>query len=208
MVEIKKKNFFYEIVENKNETNLKLGDLKAPLNPFKPIYSAVPHEHIHPQHYLKNAEHELHDKHKYLAYFDIIVDNHLRQVRPNMIYDDKLAYVKPLNRPTRYSETRVMDNMYFDYLYSMDNELFKKLKKEFQEFNHPNLIPTKDTHVDHHNDHSASADHGHHGHDNGLGHGHEKCVVDDHAHDNPVNLILFRIDHVEHFGKMNTNSHM
>jgi len=51
---IEKKNIFYQISQNKLETNTKLTTLTSPLNPKRPIFDATIDEHIHPQHWLEN----------------------------------------------------------------------------------------------------------------------------------------------------------
>lgn len=128
IVEKKKKTAYYSIIENKDEKNLILNDISAPLNKYKPRYSAMPHDHIHPQHYLSDPERANREKWKYLAYFDIILDQHLRQIRPDGIVDEKFKYIKEENKPIGAIEDHVLDNMYFDYNYKLDNEFYLKFK--------------------------------------------------------------------------------
>ena len=129
---IEKKNVFFEIAQNKTETNKKLTSLTSPMNPKRPIYDATYEEHIHPQHWLENPKQVLKDKHKYLAYFDLILDNHMRQVRPNNVYDDPFAYVKPNYKPFNYSENDFGNNMYYEYFFSLDNEIYKAFKHDIK----------------------------------------------------------------------------
>ena len=127
---IEKKNIFYEINQNKTEMNIKLTTLTSPLNPKKPIYDATIDEHIHPQHWLENPLQAFNDRFKYFAFFDLILDNHMRQVRPNNVYDDPLTYVKPNYKPRNVSENDFVNNMYYDYFFSLDNEVYKAFKHD------------------------------------------------------------------------------
>ncbi len=127
---IEKKNIFYQISQNKLETNTKLTTLTSPLNPKRPIFDATIDEHIHPQHWLENPHQNMNDKFKYMAYFDLILDNHMRQVRPQNVYDDPFTYVKPQYRPLYFSENDFTNNMYYDYFFSLDSELYQAFKRD------------------------------------------------------------------------------
>jgi hypothetical protein len=132
IVEKRKSNFYFNIVTNNAELHHDLYDLKAPGNKHVKDTSVTPHDHIHPQHWLKNPEKVNEEKWKYLAYFDIVLDNHLRQVRPSSISesDEMFKYVKDEFRPLKNLENHLLDNMYYDYLYTLDNEFYVKFKEE------------------------------------------------------------------------------
>ena len=129
IIEKKKKTAYYSIIENKDEKNLSLNDISAPSNKYKPKYSAMPHDHIHPQHYLPDPERANREKWKYLAYFDVILDQHLRQIRPDAINDDKFKYMKEEYKPIGAVENHLLNNMYFDYNFKLDNEFYLKFKE-------------------------------------------------------------------------------
>lgn len=47
---ITKKNFFFEVDEQKSDRNLKIFDMKAPGNKYRHPNVILPHEHFHVQH--------------------------------------------------------------------------------------------------------------------------------------------------------------
>lgn len=130
IMEKTKQNSYYKITENKKEINQTIHDLFAPENHnrFKP--HCFPHEHIHVQHFLKNPKKANEEKFKYLGYFDIILDQHIRQVRPENQKDDVFKYVKDEYKLPRVYYDDLRDNMYYDYKYTMDNEFYKKFVEE------------------------------------------------------------------------------
>ena len=67
-----------------------------------------------------------------LAYFDIVLDQHLRQVRPSSISESEemFKYVKDEFKPLKNIENHLRDNMYAEYLYTLDNEFYVKFKQE------------------------------------------------------------------------------
>jgi hypothetical protein len=132
IVEKKKSNYYYNYVENKKDINMELNDLLAPNNKFKPKFHANPHDHIHPQHYLKDPEKANSEKWKYLAYWDIYLDNYIRQVRPSSLDDEEFKYVT--QKPEFAMENHIKNNMYYDYLFTMDNEFYKKFIEDVQRF--------------------------------------------------------------------------
>jgi hypothetical protein len=134
IMEKRKSSVYFDIVENKAELHHDLYDLKAPGNKHRIDTSVTPHDHIHPQHYLKNPELVNEEKWKYLAYFDIVLDQHLRQVRPSSISpnEEMFKYVKDENKPLKNLEDHLLDNMYYDYLYTLENEFYVKFKEEIR----------------------------------------------------------------------------
>ena len=145
IIENRKKTFYYEITENKTDLNIQIEDLKAPGNKWKFESSVTPHDHIHPQHWQKDPEKTNEEKWKYLAYFDIVIDQHLRQVRPSSIseYEEIYKYVKDQNKPLRHTEDHSRDNMYYDYLYTLENEFYVKFKEEITEYFENNATPAE-----------------------------------------------------------------
>jgi hypothetical protein len=149
IVEKRKKTLYYEIVENKQELNRQLFDLNSEGNRHKFVSSATPHDHIHPQHYNKDPEKLNEEKWKYLAYFDIILDQHLRQIRPSSISESEemFKYVKDEYKPFKNIRSDFLDNMYYDYLWTLDNEFYQKFKEDIQkvvgEMNSPPEVEDK-----------------------------------------------------------------
>ena len=130
IMEKRKSNNYYNIVENKNQINQTITDMNAPENHLRIKPHAMPHDHIHQQHYLKDPKKSNEEKYKYLAYFDVILDHHIRQVRPESQKDDIFKYVKEEYKQQRMYVDDIADNMYYDYKYTMDNEFYLKFVKE------------------------------------------------------------------------------
>ncbi len=74
------------------------------------------------------------EKWKYLAYYDIIIDQHLRQIRPSSITESEemFKYVKDEYKPVKNLRKDVLDNMYWDYMYTLDNEFYVKFKEDIE----------------------------------------------------------------------------
>jgi len=130
IMEKSKKNSYYKIVENKKDINQTIHDLLAPENHSKHKPHCFPHDHINQQHFLKDPKQAHADKFKYLAYFDIVLDQHIRQVRPESQKDDVFQYVKEEYKVPRVYSDDVRDNMYYDYKFTMDNEFYQKFVQE------------------------------------------------------------------------------
>ena len=132
IVEKRKKGFYFDIVKNKVEINTHLINAKAAGNKHKFESHVTPHDHIDPSHWHKDPEKINEERWKYLAYFDIVLDQHLRQVRPSSISesDEMFKYVKDEFKPLKNIENHIRDNMYAEYLYTLDNEFYVKFKEE------------------------------------------------------------------------------
>jgi len=129
VIEKRNKTFYYNIVENKNELNRGLTNLTPSLNPHIPNYSAMPHDHIHPQHFLKDPKATHDNKLKYLAYFDIIIDQHIRHVRPNQLHDNKFKFVKKQYIPDIFEDNDIASNMFIEHKFSLESEYYVKANK-------------------------------------------------------------------------------
>jgi len=132
IIEKTKQNSYYKIVENKKEINQTINDLMAPENHLRPKPHCFPHDHIHQQHFIKNPKKANQEKFKYLGYFDIILDQHIRQVRPENQKDDVFKYVKDEYKVPRVYYDDIRDNMYYDYKFTMENEFYLKFVEEIQ----------------------------------------------------------------------------
>lgn len=138
--EVKKSNIYYNYTANKVELNRKLDKLDSSLNPVKNSISVYPHDHIHPQHYLKDPKTVEENKFKYLAFFDIIIDQHLRQTRPNQPLDDPFKFVKDEYVPRYISENEQYSNYLIEYKNTLDSPYFKKLLEDIK----ANIQPTQE----------------------------------------------------------------
>jgi hypothetical protein len=146
VVEKRNSSMYYKIVENKIELNRELLNKQSSLNPHLPNYSIMPHDHISPQHFLKNPK-EIHDnKLKYLAYFDIIIDQHIRHVRPNQPHDNQFKFTKKQYIPDIIEENDIGSNLFIEYKFNLESEYHVRCEQEItRELNLDNY--------DHHEDH-------------------------------------------------------
>jgi len=130
--EKRSKNVYYNFVENKAEINRELTNLTPPLNPDNPDISVMPHDHIHPQHFLKNPKEVENNKIKYLAYFDIIIDQHIRHVRPKQLHDNRFKFVKKQYIPDIFENNEIANNEFIEYKFNLDNEFFLKAQNDIE----------------------------------------------------------------------------
>ena len=190
---IEKKNFFYGIQQNKTETNLKLASLTSPMNPKKVIFDVTAEEHIHPQHWLDHPKQEINDRFKYFAFFDLILDNHMRQVRPNNVFDDPMTYVKPNNRPLNFSENDFCNNMWYDYFFTLNNEVTEAFKHDMDlvfEGKEDQIGKIEKVDVHHHGGGKHIEEHGHKAVDHEEDSHHEEKHHDVDPDENPVFIRL------------------
>jgi len=81
-------NYFFSYDSNKASKNLKVFDIKAPGNKFRHPNVILPHEHIDVQHYIETKTLTEDKLFEIYAYYSLMVDMHIAQVRPGII-DDK-----------------------------------------------------------------------------------------------------------------------
>jgi hypothetical protein len=150
VVEKKKSNYYYEVTENKKDINVNLTTLTAPNNKFKPEYHGNPHDHIHPQHWLKNPDQADQNKWSYMAYWEIYLDQYMRKVRPGNVDDELFKYVRAQNVPSYAIQNNLKNNLYYDYLFSFDNEFYKKFSEDIKRMTKPHDHEDKDRPVGKH----------------------------------------------------------
>ena len=113
--EVTKSNFYFKFDSDKVSKNIALADVKSPGNKHRHVNVLLPHEHVHPQHYIETdslTEEKMREIH---AYYSYLVDLHISQIRPGNIQD--ASYVPPkFNRmdTVSYSFDSV-DNLFWDY---------------------------------------------------------------------------------------------
>lgn len=138
----KENNLLQNVVESKilGYTNTQLtkqntlNDLKSPGNPNYHPYSVEPHDHIKIDNWNKEVNKTESERYKYLAMYDIAIDQHLRKIRPANLEDNEDLYLSKYNK-----KTLVMDyyakNSDFEYTCRNDGEYYVKfledLKKTF-----------------------------------------------------------------------------
>jgi hypothetical protein len=81
-------NYFFSYDAKKKSKNLKVFDTKAPGNKFRHPNVILPHEHIDVQHYIETKTLTEDKLFEIYAYYSLMVDMHIAQVRPGII-DDK-----------------------------------------------------------------------------------------------------------------------
>lgn len=110
-----------------------LKDLKSPQNPYYNPISIVPHDHIKIDNWNSNPDKTDNERHKYLALYDIVIDQHLRRIRPNL-EDDTLKYANKnhiQDENTHFDP--IQENMYFSHVCRPDGQYFNNFIKEVKE---------------------------------------------------------------------------
>jgi len=88
-----KSNFYFSLDENKKSKNLKVYDFEAPGNKFRHPNVILPHEHCDIQNYLDTRDLTEDKLTEIYAYYSLLIDMHIAQVRPGMI--DEVSYIPP-----------------------------------------------------------------------------------------------------------------
>lgn len=88
-----KSNFFFNINENKRDTNKRVHNFKAPGNPHRHPSVVVPHEGVHPQDQIDVSELTKEKLVEIYAYYQYMIDLHISQIRPDNL--NEKSYVPP-----------------------------------------------------------------------------------------------------------------
>lgn len=121
---ITKKNFYFQIDENKAKTNKRVTKALVSGNPHNKPHVILPHEHVHVTHYI-DTEGLTEDKlFEIYGYYSLLVDLHIAQIRPDNL--DEVSYI-----PRRYNQKA--------HLYETDTHL----NNRFFEFYHRWREPTR-----------------------------------------------------------------
>ena len=129
---VEKQKFAYVEIESL-KTN-KLSDLKSSLNPHFHAISVDPHDEIEIDNWKTNSNRLEAEKDKYLAMYDIILDQYLSNHNPDNLKDEPFKYMNKNNVPTEEYRDDWADNTIFDYKCRLDNEFFIKFKSELNKF--------------------------------------------------------------------------
>lgn len=127
---VEKKNLGYS--EENTILNKELSDLKSSLNPYYHPVSVTPHDHIQIDNWSSRPEKIENERHKYLALYDIIIDQHINRVRPESKEDNINEYnLAATNQdPFDKNENDKIENIYFDYTCRNDSEFYNKFLNE------------------------------------------------------------------------------
>jgi hypothetical protein len=113
--------------------NKELKDIQSSLNPYYKPASATPHDSIKADDWLSNPDKVDNERNKYLALYDIIVDQHLRRVRPDNLEDDTEKYVAESHKGSA-KDKDLLDNTLYDYTCKLDGEYYSKFRNELDKF--------------------------------------------------------------------------
>ena len=80
-------NYYFSYDATKTQKNLKVFDIKAPGNKFRHPNVILPHEHIDVQHYIETKSLTEDKLFEIYAYYSLMVDMHIAQVRPGIIQE-------------------------------------------------------------------------------------------------------------------------
>lgn len=88
-----KSNYYFSIDEAKLKKNLRVYDFEAPGNKYRHPNVILPHEHCDIQHYIDTRELTEDKLMEIYAYYSLMIDMHIAQVRPGII--DEKRYIPP-----------------------------------------------------------------------------------------------------------------
>lgn len=116
-----------QVINTKN-----LADLKSPANPNSNVSSIFAHDHIKIDDFSKNADHIENTRYMDLALYDIVIDQHLRRVRPNNLLDNEEIYTSSNLYKDLFEDEfqNYADNTLFEHLCQLDGEFYLKFKEE------------------------------------------------------------------------------
>lgn len=121
-------------LEQKDIRNRELHNTKSPLNPYYHPVSVTPHDDIKIDDWNKDPEKIDNLRHKYLAHYDIVLDQHLRRVRPENLDDDIFKYSNPNKNDYLDNSNDITDNTVFDHVCRLDGEYYNNFKNEIEKF--------------------------------------------------------------------------
>lgn len=147
---ITKKNFYFQVDENKVQKNIRVTNMKAPGNKWHKPNVILPHEHIPYNHHMSVndlTEEKLLDIY---AYYSYMIDMHIAQVRPENL--DEISYIPSrLNQCAHNEESnKHLDNRFFEF-YHRWREPTRTWISQTQELNHEEWKKNRPTttHYDH-----------------------------------------------------------
>ena len=110
-----KSNFYFKIDEDKVRKNLKVYDFKAPGNKYRKPNVILPHEHVDVQNFLDTKDLTEEKLTEIYAYYSLMVDMHIAQVRPGII--DEKRYVPPHMNTVApsFDNYLQLNNMFFEH---------------------------------------------------------------------------------------------
>ncbi len=135
----KENNLLQNVIESKilGYTNTQLtkqntlNDFKSPGNPNYHSYSIEPHDHIKIDNWNKEVNKTDSERYKYLAMYDIAIDQHLRKIRPANLEDNEDLYLSKYNKKTLVMDYYVK-NSEFEYTCRNDGEYYVKFKEDLK----------------------------------------------------------------------------
>jgi hypothetical protein len=108
-------NYYFSYDAGKVSKNLKVHDFKAPGNNTRHPNVILPHEVCDIQQYVDTKDLTQDKLFEIYAYYSLLIDMHIAQVRPGII--DEVSYVPPhMNqRATSFASEPMLDNMFFEH---------------------------------------------------------------------------------------------
>lgn len=131
-----RKSFFFQYDNSKVNKNKKIYDVKAPGNTYRKIPHILPHEHIHPQHYIDVKTLTADDITQLYAYYSLYIDFHIGQIRREV--DDKSYIPQQFNQLSLTDSTHAnatIDNKFIEY-YHHWREPTRTWRSQTQEIDH------------------------------------------------------------------------
>ena len=127
-----KSNYYFSIDEAKLKKNLRVYDFEAPGNKYRHPNVILPHEHCDIQHYIDTRELTEDKLMEIYAYYSLMIDMHIAQVRPGII--DEKRYIPPhmsQAAPTFRNDLN-LNNMFFEHYHRWREPTREKLAIELK----------------------------------------------------------------------------
>jgi hypothetical protein len=88
-----KSNFYFSYDAQKVKKNIRVANMNAPGNKYRHPNVILPHEHINIQRYVDTASLNPEKLNEIYAYYSLMVDMHIAQIRPGLI--EEASYIPP-----------------------------------------------------------------------------------------------------------------
>ncbi len=127
-----KSNYYFSIDEAKLKKNLRVYDFEAPGNKYRHPNVILPHEHCDIQHYIDTRELTEDKLMEIYAYYSLMIDMHIAQVRPGII--DEKRYIPPhmSQAAPSFRNDLNLNNMFFEHYHRWREPTREKLAIELK----------------------------------------------------------------------------
>lgn len=145
---VEKRKMGYTKKEIKTDKTLK--NLESPHNPHLSNPGVMVYDNIKIDDFKPHPDRMDSNRHKYLALYDLVIDQHLGRIRPSNLEDNINEYVNPVystdrnldiynstflkNERGNRSQNEYIDNSLYDHFCRLDGEYYVKFRAELERF--------------------------------------------------------------------------